>query len=58
MKRVKVGVIGVGYLGQFHAEKYAAVPDVELVGMVDTECVRADEIARNLTVRPIQKSVR
>ncbi len=35
MKKVRVGVIGVGYLGQFHAEKYAGIPEVELVGLVD-----------------------
>ena len=33
MKKLRVGVIGVGYLGQFHAEKYARMNDVELVGV-------------------------
>ena len=28
---VKVGVIGVGYLGRFHAEKFAALAETELV---------------------------
>ena len=51
MKRVKVGVIGVGYLGQFHAEKYAVLPDVDLVGIVDTDPARAAEIARKLNAR-------
>ena len=55
MKRVKVGVIGVGYLGQFHAEKYAALPDVDLVGIVDTDPARAAEIARKLNVRPFSE---
>jgi len=32
---LKVGVVGVGYLGKYHAEKYAAMPDVELVGLSD-----------------------
>jgi predicted dehydrogenase len=35
MAKLKVGVIGVGYLGKFHAEKYAAMDDVELVGVAD-----------------------
>jgi len=32
---VKVGVIGVGYLGRFHAEKYAALAETELVGVAE-----------------------
>ena len=37
MKKLRVGVIGVGYLGQFHAEKYARMNDVDLVGVVDID---------------------
>jgi len=42
---MKVGVVGVGYLGQFHAEKYAKMEGVELVGVVDIDLSRAREIA-------------
>jgi predicted dehydrogenase len=45
MKKIRVAVIGVGYLGKFHAEKYAALPQVELVGVVDSDQTRAAEIA-------------
>ncbi len=45
---VRVGVIGVGYLGQFHAEKYAALRNVELVGVVDTDQGRAARVASKL----------
>jgi predicted dehydrogenase len=38
-------VVGVGYLGKFHAEKYAADPGVELVAVVDSDGARAKEIA-------------
>ena len=41
-----MGVVGVGYLGQFHAEKYAKMEGVELVGVVDVNPTRAREIAR------------
>lgn len=51
MKKVNVGVIGVGYLGQFHAEKYAALPDTELIGIVDTDPVRAAEVAEKAGTR-------
>lgn len=51
MDKVKVGVVGVGYLGSFHAEKYASLPDVELVGVVDIIKARADQIARQWNTR-------
>lgn len=35
MTKVRTAVIGVGYLGRFHAQKYAALPDAELVAVVD-----------------------
>lgn len=45
MNKTKVGVIGVGYLGKHHAAKYAAMSDVELVGVADVNLDRAKEIA-------------
>ena len=48
MKKLRAGVIGVGYLGQFHAEKYASLPLVELVGVVDADPARAAQIAQKL----------
>jgi predicted dehydrogenase len=44
MDKIRVGVIGVGSLGQHHARVYASLPEVELVGVVDTP-ERAGEIA-------------
>jgi predicted dehydrogenase len=46
VETIRVGVIGVGYLGQFHAEKYAKLDGVELVGVVDIDRSRAREIAK------------
>jgi predicted dehydrogenase len=48
MKKVRVAVIGVGYLGQFHAEKYASLSDADLVGVVDADPARAAQIADKL----------
>ncbi len=45
MKRIKTAVVGVGYLGQFHAEKYAQLPNAELVAVVDSDGKRAGEVA-------------
>jgi predicted dehydrogenase len=48
---LQVGVIGVGYLGRFHAEKYAALPGAELVGVADLDLQQAQEVARALNTR-------
>ena len=45
MKKLRIGVVGVGYLGKFHTEKYAKMENVDLVGVVDLDKSRADNIA-------------
>jgi predicted dehydrogenase len=45
MKQLRVGVVGVGYLGRFHAEKYASMDAVDLVGVADTDMSQAVSIA-------------
>ena len=45
MDKLRAAVIGVGYLGNFHAQKYALLPDVELVAVADTDSARGAEIA-------------
>ena len=49
--KLKVGVIGVGHLGEYHVQKYKAISNVDLVGVVDADLDRADEIARRYDVR-------
>jgi predicted dehydrogenase len=41
MKRVRAAVVGVGYLGKFHAEKYSKMDNIELVGVVDIRKAQA-----------------
>lgn len=43
--KLRVGVVGVGYLGKFHARIYSTLPDVELVGVVDSNPETAQKIA-------------
>lgn len=43
---LRAGVVGVGYLGAFHASKYAEAAGVELAAVYDSDAARADEIAR------------
>ncbi|HEX9080028.1 MAG TPA: Gfo/Idh/MocA family oxidoreductase [Desulfuromonadaceae bacterium] len=52
MSALRAAVIGVGYLGNFHAQKYASLPDVELVGVVDSDPNRAAQIASALGTTP------
>jgi predicted dehydrogenase len=49
--RLRVGVIGVGHLGQHHARLLAALDEVELVGVVDTKPGRAEEVAAKYGTR-------
>ena len=44
MKTIRVGVIGVGHLGQHHARLLQAIDGAELVGVYDTNQNRAAEI--------------
>lgn len=48
MKKLKAAVIGVGYLGRFHAQKYASMENVDLVAAVDVDMARAEEVAREV----------
>jgi len=45
MSKLKCAVIGTGYLGKFHAEKYASLDDCELVAVVDINEQAAKEVA-------------
>lgn len=42
---LRAAVCGAGYLGRFHAQKYAALPGVDLVAVVDTDLDRARAVA-------------
>ena len=45
MEKVKVGVVGVGSLGQHHARNYSELPNCELVGVADIDRKAATRIA-------------
>ena len=48
---LRAAVIGAGYLGNFHAQKYAALDAARLVAVVDIDERRASEIAAPLGAR-------
>lgn len=54
MNKVRVAVIGVGYLGNFHAQKYVELPDVELVAVADSDPQTVREVATRYNIPPFQ----
>lgn len=53
MKALSCAVIGTGYLGRFHAEKYAALDDCELVAVVDSNPEAARSVAEKNQTRAL-----
>jgi predicted dehydrogenase len=52
---IPVAVIGVGYLGKFHAEKYAQSPHAELRAVVDIDEARAREVAAKCRTQALRE---
>lgn len=50
MNPLTAAVVGVGYLGRFHAQKYAKLPGCRLVAVVDADPQRAASVAAELGV--------
>jgi len=48
MSTLRTGVVGVGYLGRFHAQKYAQLDEVTLIGVCDADPRRGAEVAAEL----------
>ena len=51
MQKVRTAVIGVGYLGRFHAQKYAALADSQLVAVVDADAATRERVAAEVGCR-------
>jgi predicted dehydrogenase len=49
--RVRVGVVGVGAMGERHARTYAQLPEATLVGLYDADPLRAVSVAEQLGCR-------
>jgi predicted dehydrogenase len=50
METVKIGVIGVGHLGQLHAKMYDRIDSATFIGIYDTDAERAGETASRYNV--------
>lgn len=50
---LRAAVVGVGYLGRFHAQKYAQLPGVQLVAVVDADADTAGRVGAELGVEAL-----
>ncbi len=50
---LRTAVIGVGYLGKFHAQKFAEIPGADLVAVVDVDIEARERVAKDLGVDAI-----
>ena len=53
MRSLRVAVVGTGYLGRVHAQKYAALPGCELVAVVDARAEAREAVAAELKTRAL-----
>lgn len=49
-QKLRTAVIGVGYLGRFHAQKYAQIAESQLIAVVDANAESAQRVATELSV--------
>ncbi len=54
MKKLRVGVVGVGHIGSNHARIYAELPHAEFVAVFDIDSARAAEIAAKYKTKAVE----
>ncbi len=53
MNKLRTAVVGVGHQGKWHAEKFAALENSDLVALVDKDAERCEKLAGELNVKPV-----
>jgi predicted dehydrogenase len=53
MQKIRAAVVGVGYLGRFHAQKYAQAEGCELIAVVDSRQEAREQVAAELKTRAL-----
>ncbi len=53
MRKITAAVVGVGYLGRFHAQKYAQAAECELVGVADARQDAREAVAAEVGTRAV-----
>jgi predicted dehydrogenase len=54
MKKLRVGVVGVGHIGSNHARLYAEIPAADFAAIYDVDLAKADSIAKKFRVRAVR----
>jgi predicted dehydrogenase len=54
MKKLRVGVVGVGHIGSNHARIYAELPNAEFVAVFDIDPARAAEVAAKYKTKAVE----
>jgi predicted dehydrogenase len=54
MKKLRVGVVGVGHIGSNHARLYAGIPSAEFAAIYDVDLTKANGIAKKYRVHATQ----
>jgi len=49
-RRWRVAVVGAGYFSQFHLQAWAGMPDVDIVGLCDTDPARAEALGQRFGI--------
>jgi len=55
MEKIKVGVVGVGHLGDHHARIFSQIPETELVGVNDVDIEKGKRVAQKYDTRYFEK---
>lgn len=54
MSKLRTAIVGVGYLGRFHAQKHRALDNVELVAVCDRDAERSRAVAAEVQTSAVQ----
>lgn len=57
METLRVGVVGVGYIGGKHIETIRRIPHAEIMGIVDVDYDRAQKVAAELDIPVVFRTV-
>src|SRR6266498_351044 len=52
MKKLRIGVVGVGHIGSNHARLYAEIPSAEFTAVYDVDLTRGNAIGRKFEAAP------
>lgn len=52
MKKINLGIIGVGHMGQYHVNVAVSLPNINIVGVYDSDAQRLNEISKKFVVKP------